>query len=1006
MPIPARRNRHSFRFVLLSVAATLVGTSCLSAEDLTSEQLEFFEQQVRPLLVKRCYECHSTDASEPEGGLRLDSRNGWETGGDSGAAIEAGNVEGSLLITAVRYDGLEMPPEGKLPPEEIDVLVRWVEMGAPDPRTDPAGASNADAKAIDFAEARRFWAFQQPRKHEPPEVRRTTWPHDDLDRFILAGIESAGTSPTRDADRRTWLRRVTFDLTGLPPTIDEIESFLSDGSLMTAKARVVDRLLASSAFGEHWGRYWLDVARYADTNGGDFNATFKSAWRYRDYVINSFNNDKPFDQFVREQLAGDLMTHANRVERAERLIATGFLMIGCKMLSERDKAKFRMDVVDEQIDTVGRAFLGLTLGCARCHDHKFDPVPSEDYYALAGIFQSTESYRGESQKYVSTWKEVDLPVPPDTAAALKEHTQRTEQLQAAIRALEEQEESVAARLGRLDRNFAAKRHEAKTQKLKNANIILVASIEGIVVDDAQAVQQGEWKKSTFTPRYVDSGYIHNNKEGLGEKAVTYTPNLPAAGRYEVRMSYAGSGGRATNVPVVVTHADGKERLTVDQAKPAPIDDLWLSLGTFPFAAGTEGSVTISTTDTDGYVLADAVQFLPVDPKSAIERSSRRIDSGIRSEALVLANRTPEAAELHRQYQEVSQRLKTAQERLKHHEADGPPSAPTCMAVREHAQIGDAAMRIRGDVHREGEIIPRGFLTILSEAERLQLSDTSQSGRRELADWIASPTNPLTARVIVNRVWHHLFGRGIVASVDNFGQLGQRPTHPELLDTLAVEFMEDGWSVKRLVRRIVLSRTYGLSSLSSASTGEDPENRLLSHARRRRLAAESLRDAMLAASGLLDSQTGGSSVEPLAYLAIATTGKRSADLNVDENVRRSVYLPMVRNDLPEFLRLFDAADPELVTGRRPVTNVPAQALYLMNSPFVTRAAERTADRIRALEGSDEARLVHAYELLYARRPTNAERVRGLRYLEGGDRLSVAWQQLIHVLFASTEFRMLD
>jgi hypothetical protein len=520
--------------------------------------------------------------------------------------------------------------------------------------------------------------------------------------------------------------------------------------------------------------------------------------------------------------------------------------------------------------------------------------------------------------------------------------------------------------------------------------------------------QGEWKKSTFTPRYVEAGYIHNNKEGLGEKSVTYTPTLPAAGRYEVRMSYAGSGGRATNVPVVITHAAGEERLTIDQTKPAPIDGLWLSLGTFPFEAGARGSVVIGTEEADGYVLADAVQFLPVDAQSAIAQASRRTDVDSNTEAASATDADPETTKLYRDYEEVTQKLEAAQKKLEAHEAAAPPPVPTCMAVREHAQIGDAAIRIRGDVHREGEIIPRGFLTVLSPAERPQLSDTSQSGRRELAEWIASPANPLTARVIVNRVWHHLLGQGIVASVDNFGHLGQRPTHPELLDTLAVEFMEDGWSLKRLIRRVVLSRTYGLASRPPARRGEDPQNSLLTHARRRRLPAESLRDAMLTASGQLDPQTGGSPVESLAYLAIATSGKKSADLMVDENTRRSVYLPMVRNDLPEFLRLFDAADPELVTGRRPVTNVPAQALYLMNSPFVMRAAERVTQSIRAIEGSDENRLTHLYELLYSRRPTDTERVRALRFLNGdtGTARLETWKQLIQILFASTEFRMLD
>jgi hypothetical protein len=963
----------------LLVGALLLGTRQLFAAGPTPQQLEFFEQQVRPLLVKRCYECHSADAGTAEGGLRLDSRDGWETGGDSGAAIEAGNVAGSLLITAIRYEGLEMPPDGRLPAEEVAILERWVEMGAPDPRT--AAAMDATRpQSIDFDEARQFWSFQPPRRHDVPQIARHDWPQSDIDRFVLARIEEVGLAPTDDADPRTWLRRVTFDLTGLPPTPEELKSFQHNPS-EEARHRVVDRLLASSAFGEHWGRHWLDVARYADTNGGDFNATFKSAWRYRDYVIAALNADKPFDQFVREQLAGDLLEWESDEERAEHLVATGFLMVGCKMLSERDKEKFRMDVVDEQIDTVGRAFLGLTLGCARCHDHKFDPLPTADYYALAGIFQSTESFRGESQKYVSTWKEVELPVPAEVKAALDEYQQQTSRLQASIAGLEAEQKSLSDRLTALNPQEG-----------------------GIIVDDSQAKLVGNWKKSTYSPRYFGEGYIHNDKQGLGEKSATFTPTLPHAGEYEVRFAFAGSGGRATNVPVVVRHATGEERLTVDQTKPAPIDQLWLSLGKFTFEKGRAGSVTVETSDTNGYVLADAMQFLPTDPPAETEPT---------------AGEKAAMARLREQIADVGAQLDAAQLHLKEHQAAEPPPIPTCMAVREMETIADAAIRIRGEVHREGEIIPRGFLTVLAEDQRPQLKDTSQSGRLELADWVASADNPLTARVIVNRVWQHLFGRGIVPTVDNFGHLGQMPTHPELLDTLAVEFVDDGWSLKRLIRRLVLSRTYGLSSLPPESAGDDesqaatsehpdPADELLTHARRRRLPAESIRDAMLAVSGQLDRQAGGSPVEPLAYLAIGTSGSKSADLKIDENRRRSIYLPMVRNDLPEMLRLFDIADPELVTGRRPVTNVPAQALYLMNSPFVATAASETAARIMDSTTDDRQRLDRAYVLLLSREPTETERERALHFLtaDGEQSTPQTWSQFVHILLASTEFRMLD
>ena len=392
---------------VLTLLALPLNVTCevALADELNAADVAFFETRVRPLLSKHCFECHSIDAGQLKGGLSLHNRAGWAAGGESGPAVVPGKPDESLLIEAVRYESYEMPPKGKLADSEISILEEWVRRGAPDPRS---GEFKAPATAqIDFEKERQFWAFQPPQEHHPPDVRNSVWPADSIDFFTLSKLEAKGLAPAPDADAATWLRRITFDLTGLPPSVEELETFVTDPTSDVingdARRKVVDQLLASDQFGVHWGRHWLDVARYADSNCGDFNATFYNAWRYRNYVVNSFNDDKPYDQFVREQIAGDLLPAANDDQRTEQLVGSTFLMLGVKMLSERDKNKLTMDVVDEQIDTAGKAFLGMTLGCARCHDHKFDPIPTADYYSLAGIFRSTVTLEGESQQYVSTW---------------------------------------------------------------------------------------------------------------------------------------------------------------------------------------------------------------------------------------------------------------------------------------------------------------------------------------------------------------------------------------------------------------------------------------------------------------------------------------------------------------------------------------------------------------------------------------------------------------------------
>ncbi len=965
-----------FRSSLLILGVLSMLPDSLPAADppIDPAKLEFFEKNVRPLFVKHCYKCHSSKAKELKGGLNLDLKQGWIKGGDTGPAIVAGKPDESLLIESIRYDELEMPPDGKLPAAAIAVFEKWVATGAADPRVNVTKTPNKNP-GIDFEKARRFWAFQLPKPHRAPNIQNNTWPLDDIDRFILARLEARGLSPNQDADKSTWLRRVTFDLTGLPPTVDEIAAFQADESLQ-AHATVVDRLLASVQFGQHWGRHWLDVARYADSNGSDFNATFFNAWRYRNYVVDAFNNDKPFDQFVREQLAGDLLPYDSDEQRAEQLIGTGFLMIGPKMLSERDKEKLEMDVIDEQIDSVGRAFMGLTLGCARCHEHKFDPIPTEDYYALAGIFRSTIILEGESQQYVSTWKSVGLPMEKQHAAALEKHKQAKTKVESDIKAAKKDLKAAQAKLARID-----------------------ISGKGIIVDNTQAKLVGEWKDSKFSPHFYGKGYIHDDKTGKGQKSVTFIPDLPKAGRYEVRISYAGGGGRDNKVPVSIKHVGNTKNISVDQTKPAPINKLFKSLGTFRFEAGKAGSVTILTTGTTGHVIADAAQFIPLDDAIAASRAERDKVTAARNSV-----------------NSLNVQIKQLEAELKQLAKNAPPPAPQAFAVREAKRIVNCELRIRGEVHRHGPAIERGFLRIC-DSEHTKLANKKQSGRAELADWIARADHPLTSRVIVNRIWSYLLGEGIVRSIDNFGHLGQRPTHPKLLDTLAVNFVESGWSVKRMIRRIVLSRVYRLSSQHNRhATAADPENRLLWRAHRKRLPAEAVRDSMLAVSGQLDLTPAASPVKGLGRLAIDNS-KQGSSGKSENSLRRSLYLPMIRNDLPAFLTVFDFTDPDVVTGKRPLTNVPAQALTLLNSPFVKQSARKMTERIVAASNDDDRRVERIYLTLLARQPNDAERKRAFAFVtdltknsditdDESARPTEVWRQFIHAVMASTEFRMLN
>ena len=765
---------------------------------------KFFEDKVRPILALHCYECHGPASGAGKAKLRIDSLDALLKGRRSGPALVPGAPEQSLLIMAVLHEGdVAMPPKKKLSGLEIDRLTSWIKMGAPWPGAGqgPSVASRGSSGPRWDDRARSFWAFQPPRQTRPPAVANSRWPLSPIDRFILAKLEEKGLVPASPAQKRVLLRRATLDLTGLPPSFDEIESFLADESPM-AFERVVDRLLASPHYGERWGRHWLDLVRYADSNGMDDNLAYSDAWRFRDYVIAAFNADKAYDRFVTEQLAGDLLAELEPQRRDELVIATGFLALGPKMLAEDDPVKQQMDIVDEQLDTTCRVFMALSMGCARCHDHKFDPLDMSDYYALAGIFKSTRtmlSYRVDSK-----WNVTGL---GDIQRAL--HLDDLEQI--------------------IDRH--------------------------------------------------DNLLVNGNPAKMGG---------------EVREAHT--------------------RL-LDEAK--------------------------------------------------------------------------------REYAAI----------------------PKAMAVVDGTP-GDLEIFLRGNHLSRGPVVPRRFPAILAGGERPPISP-KQSGRLELARWLSQPDHPLAARVIVNRVWRWHFGRGLVGSVDNFGRLGQLPTHPALLDWLAHRLIEQDWSLKRLHREIVLSRAYQMSTEWNQQASQvDPENTLWWRMLRRRMEAEELRDSILAAGGLLLTRMGGTllQTEPFQDLSAGGLSRRAA---LYESSRRSIYLPILRGALYEVYRTFDFPDPAYSSGDRSVTTVAAGALFMMNSPIVNRACTGLAqDLLDDARMNDGERMESACQRILGRPATAQDLELWAAFLKRyqraavpaeaapNTRRAVAWRGLCRALLSSNEFIYVD
>jgi cytochrome c553 len=818
-------------------------TSAAGAESSTEEVAEFFESRVRPLLVGRCYACHSAE-TKPAGGLRVDDRNGLLHGGESGASLVPGQADTSLLIERVLSpdEKLRMPQEGeRLTEAEVAVLRRWIDEGAYWPAVDDVTDPTVEDPKVVYEELRRdHWAWQPLAKPGVPTPTDESWAHGDVDRFLLASLEARGLRPVADADRATWLRRVSFDLTGLPPTEQQLDAFVADQS-DRAFENVVDALLSSDAFGERWGRHWLDVARYGESTGPSRNIPYPHAWRYRDYVIDSVNADVPIDQFIREQVAGDLIAAAQPdladAERDRLLTATGYLALGVKDVNQRFKTRFDMDNVDEQIDVVTRGVLGLTVSCARCHDHKFDPIPTADYYALAGIFTSTLNAAGVRNKMGGS---------------------------------------------------------------------------GLAYYDPQALIP------------------------LSQKAAPPAENVVRAAEEKLRAAQAA----------------------------------W-----------------------------DAIRG------------------------------TPEGMALAKNGQRVQRRFKVALDEAQaaYDRLVGPAVGSTLVhGLRDADTIADTAIRYRGEAEKLGPVVPRGFLSVVQVPDAPQVNP-AQSGRLELAQWLTSPNNPLTPRVAVNQIWQNLFGEGLVPSGDNFGATGASPSNPELLDFLAHRLIASGWSRKAMVRDLVLSRAYRLSSQSAPEQLRiDPANRLVWRHNPRRLSAEELRDAVLSVTGSLELvRSVGSPAQELKMVEMADNGGEANKIHTqgDSSKLRSVYLPLLRGVTPRTLETFDPAEQSLVTVKRDATTVPSQALFMLNSDFIQGYADQFAKNLASQAMSDDREAIRvAYRRVFSREPRASEIASAERFVQeleaayqraepevvnslSRSAKQAAWAAFHQSLLASAEFRYL-
>ena len=1177
---------------LLSIVGMCAALSSAAAvELLSSTERQFFENKIRPALVKHCYECHAADAKEIGGKLLLDARQGLLTGGESGPALIPGKPNESLLIQSLRYEDTEMPPEQPLPPAVIRDFVKWVEMGAPDPRT-------ADKKTEIFAakDDELHWSLRPIRNPKPGKAKNTGWARDEIDRFVLARMEARGLAPTADAKARTLVRRLYYDLIGLPPTLDEIDRFAQEygATGWKASANLVDELLASPHFGERWGRHWLDVARYGESNGNDGlarNPTFPHAWRYRDYVIRAFNGDTPYDRFITEQIAGDLLPAKSDLERDWNKIATGFLALGAKPAKAMN-VNFDMDVVADQIGVVGSGIMGLSVGCARCHDHKHDPIPTRDYYALAGIFKSSTTMWGLAANEGLTAPKTPL----HELKVLKRPDKPVPELGLGVPEFASDYESAIKKLkptiySKLDGPHPALKPEdgATMTPAKLGHMGKRGRIRGVIPRPTRSYSISVWFRndvksdSVILTAYLFSFAKPVKLEGKGDHlgiSGTYKGGEPGKLFVFPGAKEIPSVRGTTDVPELTwnhlvlvrdgsrvrVQLNGSEPLEIDQEIPSSFDELAeFTLGArsdrmfslqgnmtqfafFDRALSPEEAMLLHTAsgqpkssgpklegpvkpspnnlamgvreaanpddcqiniNGESQKLGPAVPrgflsawtkpkaSIPVPPDKelrplfarALSVSARtegkpkwKFEKGILSgtskvneKGFVITKEKFRDFELTAEFElkgkgkfnsGISFRINGSAGKALHFNIGDPKAGePFGLYFNDwlaKAESNDAIkpgewnrLRLRvvgnqveGWINDEklfdhtlekGEPIegPIAFqsngygkndvgtirfrkllVQRFNQTERpySPVKDPATSGRLELARWLTDRNHPLTARVFVNRVWHHLMGQPLVTTPDDFGIYGARPTHPDLLDHLATRFMANGWSMKSLIRDIVLTRTYGLdSNCDSRSRAKDPGNSFLARHSRRRLDAEAFRDSVLAASGSLDRQPGiGSDVQFLDVLV----NKAGDSLHRPSN-HRSIYLCLLRNSPPPDLAAFDLPDALGVKGKRDVTDLPTQSLYLLNSPFLVKQSEMLAVQlVDECDMAAEERVKHAYHRILGRHPNTVEMERAIALVQGlkadikfqksdvGSPERKAWAGLCQALLLTSEFRYID
>ncbi len=1172
MPAPARI---SWRLTLsAAILFALVGLALSrsaatepavapAANKPTPEAVEFFEKRVRPLLVAHCQKCHGAD--EQKGGLRLDSRAAILAGGDSGPAIVPGKIDEGLLLDAVAYGDLfQMPPSGKLQAAEIETLREWVSAGAAWPAEDAKAAAPKGA-GFDLAERAKHWAFQGLVAHDPPPVKNVGWPASPIDHFILARLESAGLAPAEGADRSTLLRRLSFDLAGLPPTLAEVQAFQADDSPQACE-RVVDRLLGSPHYGERWARHWLDLVRYAESRGHEFDYPIPNAYQYRDYVIRAFNRDLPYDQFVTEQVAGDLLEHPRQNQERgfnESILGTGFWFLGEEVHSPVDIRSDETDRNDNKIDVFSKTFLGLTVACARCHDHKFDAISTKDYYALAGFmlssgyrqaaFESLEPQRKIAHEMQSVREAARPQIAAQVVSVAKPALERAAELLLAVRELilaspagtvtadaasggekplEQTIEAVAVRRQRIDE--VAQQHGldaailtawlAEVRRAPQdpssplalwATLCMApkeASSADVLTTELQREQQrqqqaeqalagarvlldyancgpAEWLQDGFTfgPAPMRMGEFQLGADParpiarIFNRAAAFTqnpdfaPDPVGAERESGRLSWLQSG-RTLRTPnfrlqtgklYYLVSGSGYAYAAVDSHRMnnGPLHGAligeWKAGDRFQWIeqnlsayAGHRLHIEFSPRPASELAAAESPQLaiamiVEADhPPAPLERPHQALLQAISSNGSLSPENVAQAYEQtvlraaerfgaqndeasaaaqddarwadwlftrpelwstadSAARQAVAEVASPAIESLAKLTSAIPRQSALAPAMFDGAGV-DECVLLRGNTKTPGETVPRRFLEAIAGADQPPIQ--TGSGRLELARRMTDPRHPLLARVFVNRVWQHLFTRGIVASADNFGVLGEMPTHPELLDYLASDFVQSGWSIKQLIRKLVLTRTYQMSSRPSAQALQvDPRNLLWQHMPLKRLEAEAIRDAVLAVSGRLDDKMYGPSVP--TYLTPFMDGRgRPASGPLDGDGRRSLYLSVRRNFMNTMFLAFDYPIPFTSAGRRSVSNVPAQALTMMNSPFVVAEAKRWAARaLSQPAASPQERIDRLYLAAFSRQPTEAERASALSFLaEQATRYGSqtddarAWTDLCHVLLNVKEF----